>query len=287
MKKRQQALKEALAQNSKFNNEYEEQLQILELEYEDSDDDYDVSEDEINNYNDDDNESNYEFESGSFTGDYLFKTSSDLELNNKEEEEKLSDINKLNIGNLNSKICDKNDKKNESSSSNEVDTDQVEEVKAQKKSKNKKNKKSKRIQNVLNDDEDDEHENIVNLVQFSDKEDSDWDENKKSSKKSKGKKVSNKCKNPINNNQKKEDIKLATATMPLKGNNSEATTTTAKDTNSTEINLNNVCATCKSSFESKNKLFQHLKKTDHVVYIPKSSTQQTAKLSKKQGKKHP
>lgn len=37
------------------------------------------------------------------------------------------------------------------------------------------------------------------------------------------------------------------------------------------MDTEHMCATCKSSFQSKNKLFAHLKKTGHSVYLPSSS----------------
>ncbi len=41
-----------------------------------------------------------------------------------------------------------------------------------------------------------------------------------------------------------------------------------------DIDTAHVCVTCKSNFDSKNKLFTHLKKTNHGVYIPKETTAQ-------------
>ena len=36
----------------------------------------------------------------------------------------------------------------------------------------------------------------------------------------------------------------------------------------TQSNANTTCVTCQSHFPSKNKLFDHLKKTGHSIYIP-------------------
>ncbi|XP_046406512.1 dnaJ homolog subfamily C member 21-like [Ischnura elegans] len=45
--------------------------------------------------------------------------------------------------------------------------------------------------------------------------------------------------------------------------------------------LKNTCAVCNSSFTSKNKLFNHLKSTGHSVYIPKSSSTEEEKPSRR------
>uniref|UniRef100_W8BAC3 DnaJ homolog subfamily C member 21 n=1 Tax=Ceratitis capitata TaxID=7213 RepID=W8BAC3_CERCA len=60
------------------------------------------------------------------------------------------------------------------------------------------------------------------------------------------------------------------------------------DTNSTTIS--NVCVTCKANFSSKNKLFAHLKITNHGVFIPKTKTEvkttsSDGKSRKNKGKK--
>ena len=48
-----------------------------------------------------------------------------------------------------------------------------------------------------------------------------------------------------------------------------------------------ICVTCKSKFESKNKLFSHLKLTNHGVYIPKAKAANDidGKSKKSKGKK--
>lgn len=52
--------------------------------------------------------------------------------------------------------------------------------------------------------------------------------------------------------------------------NANSTATASKLANTTDID--HTCVTCSAKFDSKNKLFGHLKKTNHGVYIPKSTT---------------
>lgn len=89
----------------------------------------------------------------------------------------------------------------------------------------------------------------------------DWSRggNKKSAKKSKSKKAASGKQKP----ETEPKPKPASSPEPAKSvsaalNAEEATTSL------------HTCVTCKLSFDSKNKLFAHLKKTNHGVYIPKS-----------------
>lgn len=53
-----------------------------------------------------------------------------------------------------------------------------------------------------------------------------------------------------------------------------------------DLDIAHTCVTCKSEFDSKNKLFTHLKKTNHGVYLPKANTStSTATESRKSKKK--
>lgn len=47
-----------------------------------------------------------------------------------------------------------------------------------------------------------------------------------------------------------------------------------------DVDVDHVCVTCKSNFDSKNKLFAHLKKTNHGVYLPKESVSATTTTKK-------
>lgn len=58
------------------------------------------------------------------------------------------------------------------------------------------------------------------------------------------------------------------------------------DENESESNAKQICATCKADFLSKNKLFAHLKKTGHSVYLPTENKKGPAEIGKnKKGKK--
>lgn len=115
------------------------------------------------------------------------------------------------------------------------------------KKKNKKNKKV--VQKQKSDDEDEEEE----IGKISEDDDEDWDNSRKG-KKSKSKSKSKK--KQTNNDSSDPEI---------------------------DVDVDHVCVTCKQQFESKNKLFQHLKKTKHGVYIPKITDQEV--IDKKSKKK--
>lgn len=59
-------------------------------------------------------------------------------------------------------------------------------------------------------------------------------------------------------------------TNSKKANKSNNTKSKSQPDNST-TDVDHTCVTCSSTFDSKNKLFAHLKKTNHGVYIPKTS----------------
>lgn len=51
------------------------------------------------------------------------------------------------------------------------------------------------------------------------------------------------------------------------------------------IDTEHVCATCTSNFSSKNKLFEHLKKTNHSIYIPKGNLEVKDEKKKNKGRR--
>ncbi|XP_030373132.1 dnaJ homolog subfamily C member 21 [Scaptodrosophila lebanonensis] len=138
----------------------------------------------------------------------------------------------------------------------------------------KKNKKSKKattrpLQVDSADEEEHEFQSSQKMEAPSDSDD-DWSKsnvNKKSSKKTKNKKAAN--------NQKREaEPKSSTATAVaepiLKATPPPSTVVKGAAADSVDGALQHICVTCKAVFESKNKLFAHLKKTNHGVYIPKA-----------------
>ncbi|XP_030558329.1 dnaJ homolog subfamily C member 21 [Drosophila novamexicana] len=133
---------------------------------------------------------------------------------------------------------------------------------------NKKNKKSKKAATkacVASGHDDDDEEEVVPPVDFTaapsnsdDDDDDDWSRSKKSAKKTKSKKSTT-----SNSKQKTEapaETKPATKSAPPRGD---------MDMDTPAV-VQHMCVTCKLVFDSKNKLFAHLKKTNHGVYIPKA-----------------
>lgn len=133
------------------------------------------------------------------------------------------------------------------------DVERVETVKKSKKSK-KKNRvivqlepENEEIENVVNDEQDEKTEEKIEPVE-------------KPRKSAKAKRL-----------KKNEQSSNATQTIAPSAESKVEVDDTA-----------HTCVTCKSNFESKNKLFAHLKKTSHGVYIPKETT--TASANTKKGK---
>lgn len=84
-----------------------------------------------------------------------------------------------------------------------------------------------------------------------------------------------------------ESKKLATP----KSKKKDKKTSNKKNTVHVEVDLSNVdttlcCAICKNEFPSKNKLFDHLKKTGHQVYLPDSQSNNISTKSQKKKLKH-
>lgn len=56
---------------------------------------------------------------------------------------------------------------------------------------------------------------------------------------------------------------------------------TAVEIDVSNIDTSHCCAICKNEFTSKNKLFDHLKKTGHQIYLPDSQSNNTNTKSQK------
>ncbi|XP_037947449.1 dnaJ homolog subfamily C member 21-like [Teleopsis dalmanni] len=145
--------------------------------------------------------------------------------------------------------------------------------------KNKKSKKSKTNKSTLGTlpSSSDIEEDLNNLSIYTENKDNSDTENWNSSNKKSAKKQKNKkqAKASSDNKQNIEEIKT------------DLTTTLITETeNVTEAATTHDCATCNAKFDSKNKLFAHLKKTNHSVYLPKAKTESPDVSSKKgKGKK--
>lgn len=158
---------------------------------------------------------------------------------------------------------------------------------------NKKSKKSKKRNtqptHKITDDSDTEHEladvkdSIANVaiggVSDADKDAWSDDGGGKKKKKAKNKKSTKKSTPQADGGDSVEQNGDITAPSTTKGAGNKkgkktidavnATATASKLNNSTDVD--HTCVTCHSIFQSKNKLFTHLKKTNHGVYIPKST----------------
>lgn len=121
------------------------------------------------------------------------------------------------------------------------------------------------------DDDDEEDEEATNMflgaaAQQSD--DDDWGvSSNKSKAKSKAKPVAATKKEKKKKGSKTTDAPPAAPAPPPAQKQVEESS--SSDNDSEVIDLDHKCVTCAEQFSSKNKLFMHLKKTNHGVYIPK------------------
>lgn len=158
--------------------------------------------------------------------------------------------------------------------------------KLSKKAKKSRNKKSVLVQSVetANDVIDEVEKPLadVSIGNISDNDRDDW--NGDSSKK--GKKSKQKKSNPS-----KAAAATATETEGYSAHqksNKRSKKSTKGERTATVADVadtSNTCVTCHSTFQSKNKLFTHLKSTRHGVYIPKTTSDITATETTKRGKK--
>lgn len=160
---------------------------------------------------------------------------------------------------------------------------------------NKKSKKSRKAKvcNVVEDDLDDVEEpmagiSLVNETAVDDK--NNWSDDAKKGKKAKGKKANRNAASgskTVTQAPEAECADEAEATeLPNKQNSKKSKKSSAKGAEPKEIDsyvdVSHTCVTCSSVFDSKNRLFAHLKKTNHGVYLPKSNG---AATETKRGKK--
>lgn len=163
----------------------------------------------------------------------------------------------------------------------EISADESEEVATTSKSKGKKSKKkkAKKFQNFeesvkSESDHDDVKEEVVQeepieLLNKSDSDDDDWSSNKKGKKvKSKGKKEK------VEKKESKKEIKELVEELQ-----SEIKTDPIEPADNVHR-----CATCKQVYQSKNKLFTHLKSTGHSVYLGELKNKPAEKVGLKKKK---
>ncbi|XP_017484472.1 PREDICTED: dnaJ homolog subfamily C member 21 [Rhagoletis zephyria] len=178
--------------------------------------------------------------------------------------------------------------------------------KAKKNKKARKNVKLNKSQKTIEDDEQEETVSADFLAQakIADSDEEDWNSSgKKSARKNKNKKqvkkasmedekanlseqnakVTEKHEDKVTILQKEIDevSETVAADVVVKKTQPKAKSKDVEESTATT----NVCVTCKATFPSKNKLFNHLKITNHGVYIPKAKTEVNAASAEGKSKK--
>lgn len=178
--------------------------------------------------------------------------------------------------------------------SNKVKNDNIEEENSEEdnnKSVNKTKKKNKRSKNVLNTTQNGHIAEDLDITKISDDE-FDFGTKKNQKKKSKKGNANKPKSNPtIIAKQAEEELKENDNNEETTSNKASAKKQTKKEkrnnkkdieqTDLSEMDISHCCVTCKNNFPSKNKLFEHLKKMGHGVYLPSKAKQPTKKNSVK------
>ncbi|XP_033152039.1 dnaJ homolog subfamily C member 21 [Drosophila mauritiana] len=279
LRKRQEELA-AVRKNNVFNEGYEEQLKQLEQQYDSESEDY-TGEDE----NDEDGE-DFDHEGGQEAEEYEVEYVDDLYCvacnktfknakarANHEESKKHNE----NVDRLCQEMEEEEDAFHnahedslmgvqESLEELQVSEDQIsfdgvpseEESSLAKRSKKNKKARKSAVKQAQAEGSDEPDEPIEQKAIKSESEDEDWSKGKKASKKSKSKKTTTR------------KVKLLEQTVS-EPNTQEATVAPKSgDEDLDPTKPQHTCVTCRLVFDSKNKLFAHLKKTNHGVYIPKA-----------------
>lgn len=321
IRRRQQELQE-IKENSRscHNDDYEEQLKQLEQEYS-SDEEYYDDEDEASDGHEVDNidEADLQDEeeevylddlycvacNKSFKNEKAFanhETSKKhrdnveklkLEMQEEEdsfnqEEDAINDENEVadndaEIVEIDDAMDLPEDQINDDSIDEDLELSQTTKNKSRK-NKNKKESRKSKLPAVINSDDEEldtltkKTSEIEVTVAEDDHHEDDWNNtNKKAHKKSKNKsKVTKKQTNPNESTAKVEEQPVLPE--PVKVQNKPTLSGVESDKSE------HICVTCKSKFDSKNKLFSHLKITNHGVYIPKSKTNEEDSGRTKKGK---
>lgn len=265
-----------------FNVDHEEQLRQLEQAYggsdSDDDDEYDENADDLESENEDDIEAEETYLDDLYcvACNKAFKNISSYE-NHESSKKHRDNIERLkeHMQLEETEYTNEDLKTIENQSDSEPEPEPEPELNdsespldaiSSKKSSNKKSKKSKKLQKQMQLKSDSEDDHVTNSLadvkigNISDADENNWsDDNGKKKKKTKNKK-SNKKATEENVNSEEKPIQQKPANK--KSQKIEPKITSAVD-------VNHSCVTCSATFESKNKLFTHLKKTNHGVYIPK------------------
>lgn len=284
IRKRNELIKEQ-QQNSKVTSEHEEQLKQLEESYFNQYTDSENTEDECEDVqevgdNGEDLESTFDDELYCVACNKFFNSESS------KQNHEASKKHKQNVELLRSEMVDEEEKYKENCAveetlaeldiegENEDEHDQSEpEIKSKGKKSKKKNKKFPVTSSGLEaedkaSDSEDKDQSQLNLVHS---DDDDWTSGKKSAKKSKSKPAKTKT-------EKSKVLQPETKTEP------EVLKPVEADENETPDVSDLSCATCKEKFPSKNKLFNHLKKTNHSIYLGENKARTGEKLPSKKKK---
>ncbi|KAL7737584.1 hypothetical protein ACLKA6_007698 [Drosophila palustris] len=159
----------------------------------------------------------------------------------------------------------------ETDQSDQVDLASDDSAAKQQSKRSKKSKKSKKPAPKAVIESEDEDEAAAQPVELNaapsnteDEDDDDWSRGKKPAKKPKTRSKMTNGKQKIETEAKPPtEVKPKPATMATAAAKS-------RDDETTSCGVQHTCVTCKLVFDSKNKLFAHLKKTNHGVYIPKA-----------------
>lgn len=272
-------------QSNLFSTDHEEQLRQLEQAYgTDSESEIDENDDGASENEDGDVSEEYIDDLYCVACNKAFKNVSSFEnheLSKKHREniERLKKIMQQEDEEYTNQTQDLKDNNSDLGSDHEQNVDIESPVEEDLNSKKKSNKKAKKTKTQYTSDNETELDEIknslenVNIGNISDTDKNDWsDDGGKKKKKQKNKKVNKK---PIQNESESIPVENDTKKGASKKSNKSIE---PKNFDSTDI-LNHKCVTCSINFESKNKLFAHLKKTKHGVYIPK--TEEKIKKKKK------
>uniref|UniRef100_A0A1A9X3T5 DnaJ homolog subfamily C member 21 n=1 Tax=Glossina brevipalpis TaxID=37001 RepID=A0A1A9X3T5_9MUSC len=298
IRRRQEKLEEVrLSRIAQKDDDYEEQLKQLEQQY--SDEEYDEEDLESDSE---------EVEQCSLNGEiiveednlddclndlYCVACNRSFKNENAFANHEMSKKHKENLGKLktemqNEEILYQN---NESKEDEETQQTDIHSETPNRSRKSKKDSKKSKTSMVMTADQDEEESNLEteelgktfeNSENEKDNDESWSNTNKKGNKKSK-------------NKQKVPKIQTIKQTTISSCSNSVVTKSDGKETDHSNNLANNenpektlhICATCEANFESKNKLFIHLKLTNHSVYLPKPkvSKEETDKTKKPKGKR--
>lgn len=286
LRKNQQAAEEMQKNQSSIfsSTDHEEQLRQLEQAYggTDSESDYDEDEDGVDSDVEDGDlaEKYYIDDLYCVACNKAFKNISSFENHesSKKHRDNLERLKKQMQQEEEQYVNEDQEVRDEATS--ETGTESADEIAATQKS-NKKSKKSKKrnTQHKITNDTESEHEldnvesSLTDLnIGIPDGDKDAWsDDGGKKKKKAKSKKVNKKPARTVGESNQVGDEPTAMAkSVNKKLNNKSATTSKIQVAPEPTTDVNHTCVTCSSTFESKNKLFAHLKKTKHGVYIPKT-----------------